>query len=399
MNLDSLSLNNAVRLYEAGKTDEAEVICRQILQAQPANADALQLLAGVCLRRKNYEEAETAILQAIALNKRAAEYRNDLGNIYKAQDKLDLAEKCFRKALKLKPRYADPFANLGALRAMQGKPQEAADAYQKALELDPDRPEILQNFGRIMTGTAKPEQAIEYYNKALLLKPDSPEILTGMAEAYKNQRKFGEAVAGIAHSAACQLQVTLHGKASHGARPHQGINVAETAGLITHAVGLVHCDPRVTHSAKPTRILIDTGTFNIIPDKAIMNFDLRSQTNEVMDMQRERVTRAIVKCAEAMGASAEIEVVGDCPAASLDPAMVAEAAAAITAVLGKSLDVVEVPASEDFHCFAVEGGMRTTLIGIGTDVETHHNSKVIYNLGAMPIGVKIMTTFVRNKLG
>ena len=214
-----------------------------------------------------------------------------------------------------------------------------------------------------------------------------------------SEAKFGEAAAGIAHSAACQLQVTLQGKSSHGARPHQGINVAETAGLITHAVGLVHCDPLVAHSAKPTRIVVDTGTFNIIPDRAIMNFDLRSQTNEVMDMQRERVTRAIMHCAEALGAAAAIEVVGDCPGASLDPKMVEEAKEAITAVLGTSLGVVKVPASEDFHCYAVEGGMRTTLIGIGTDAETHHNSKVVYNLGASPIGVKVMTTFVKNKLG
>ena len=211
--------------------------------------------------------------------------------------------------------------------------------------------------------------------------------------------KFGEAVAGIAHSAACQLQVTLRGKSSHGARPHQGVNVAETAGLITHAVSLVRCDPSIAHSAKPTRILIDAGAFNIIPDKAILTFDLRAQNNEVMDMQYERVTRAILKCAEAMGAAAEIEVVVKCPSASLDPKLVEEAAAAITAVLGKSLGVMEAPGSEDFHCFAVEGGMRTTLIGIGADAETLHNNKVIFNLGATPIGVKIMTTFVKNKLG
>ncbi len=214
-----------------------------------------------------------------------------------------------------------------------------------------------------------------------------------------SEAKFGEAAAGIAHSAVCQIQATLHGKSSHGARPHQGVNVAETAGLITHAVGLVHCDPRVTHSAKCTRVLVDTGTFNIIPDKAVMNFDLRSQNNEVMDVQRERVIRAITKCAEAMGATADVEIIGDAPGASLDPKLVEEAKAAITAVLGSSLGVVEVPASEDFHAFAVEGGMRTTLIGIGTDAETHHNNKVTYNLGATPIGVKIMTTFVKNKLG
>lgn len=215
----------------------------------------------------------------------------------------------------------------------------------------------------------------------------------------RSEAKFGEAAAGIAHSGACPLKVILRGKSSHGARPHQGINVAEVAGLISHAVGIVHCDPRVTHSAKCTGIHIDTGATNIIPDKGTMYFDLRSQTNEVMDDQLEKVTRAIKKCAEAMEAEAEIEVRGRCPAARLDPDLLREASDAITAVLGSALGVVEVPASEDFHVFAVEGGKRTTLIGIGTDCETHHHPKVTYNLGAAPVGVKIMVTLLTNKLG
>ena len=42
--------------------------------------------------------------------------------------------------------------------------------------------------------------------------------------------------------------------------------------------------------------------------------------------------------------------------------------------------------------------MRTTLVGIGTDAETHHHPEVTYNLEAVPIGVKIMTTLLHNKL-
>ena len=195
MNSESISLVNAIHLYEAGKTDEAELQCRKILKAKPDYADALQLLGGILLRRKNYEEAEKVVLQAIALDGQAPEFHNDLGNIYMALDKFELAEKCFRKALDLQPTFADPMANLGALLAMRGKQKEAAGAYQKALELTPYRPEILYNFGLLLTAMSKPEQAIEHFGKALLLKPYAPEVLTGMAEAYKKLGKFDEAVA------------------------------------------------------------------------------------------------------------------------------------------------------------------------------------------------------------
>jgi len=195
MNYQYTSLENAIRLYETGKTDEAETACRQIIQTTPADPNVLQLLALIAFRRKNYEEAEKIVLQAIASNRRAAEYHNDLGNIYMAQGRLEPAEKCFREAMKLKPRYATPVASLGLLLAMLGKYREAADAYQKAIELAPDRPEFHRNFGYLLVAMSRPEQAIEHYRKTLLLKPDSPEILINIAEAYKIQRKFNEAAA------------------------------------------------------------------------------------------------------------------------------------------------------------------------------------------------------------
>jgi len=211
---------------------------------------------------------------------------------------------------------------------------------------------------------------------------------------------FGKACCAISHSAACPLKVTVRGQKAHGARPQLGINVAEAVGLITHAVSLVHVDPRVSHSIKPTRIVIDTGTFNIIPDFALINFDLRSQTNEVMDMQVERVIRAITKAAETVGATAEVEFLGRVPGGQIDDKLMAETAEAIKSVLGEDNVVPKyyTPGSEDFHVFAVDGGMRTTVIGLGTDAVRNHSSTVVYNLEAIPNGVKILTTLAARKV-
>lgn len=156
---------------------------------------------------------------------------------------------------------------------------------------------------------------------------------------------FGQVTPGVSHSAACPLEVTIKGLDAHGSRPHLGVNVAETAGLITHAVGLVHCDPRVAHSAKPTRLIIDPGTFNIIPAKAVMNFDLRAQSNQVMEMQLERVRRAIHKCAEAMGAEADVRIMSFLPGGELDPGLVEDARRAIEKATGTAAAPVLYPAS------------------------------------------------------
>jgi len=189
------SLDNAIKLHEAGKIDEAEAAYRQILQAQPSNPDALQLLGLIACQRKNYAEAAKLILQAISFNKRAAEYRNNLGNVYLAQDMLELAEKCYRKALQLQPQYADALANLGAVFWKQGKLQEAESVYRKALELDAGRAETHQNFGTILAAIGKPDEALEHQKEAIRLKPDSPDALSDLADTYKMQRKFREAIA------------------------------------------------------------------------------------------------------------------------------------------------------------------------------------------------------------
>ena len=195
MSSEHISLENALSLYKAGELAEAEILCKQILHAQPDYADALQILGGIAFQRKKYEDAEKLVLQAISLDLLAAEFHNDLGNIYMAQDRLELAEQCFRKAIELRPEFADPFANLGSLLLMRQKFHEGEDAYRKALALDPDRPEILHNFGILLATMSKPEQAIDYYKKALTLKPGSPEIMTSMAEAYNKQRNFNAAIA------------------------------------------------------------------------------------------------------------------------------------------------------------------------------------------------------------
>ena len=103
MNSEFCSLENAIRLYEAGKPDEAEAVCRQVILAQLADSYAFQLLGVIAFRRKNYEEAEHAVLRAIAISSQSAEYQNDLGNIYMAQGKLEIAEKCFREAVREPP--------------------------------------------------------------------------------------------------------------------------------------------------------------------------------------------------------------------------------------------------------------------------------------------------------
>ena len=61
-------LENAIRIHQAGRLDEAEKIYRQILEADPGHADALHYLGVLAHQKDRQEEAAELISKAIAAN-------------------------------------------------------------------------------------------------------------------------------------------------------------------------------------------------------------------------------------------------------------------------------------------------------------------------------------------
>jgi tetratricopeptide (TPR) repeat protein len=60
-------LNTAARLHQAGNLAEAEMMYREILDIEPGHFDVRYLLGVVCLQQRRYEDAERQLSQAIAI--------------------------------------------------------------------------------------------------------------------------------------------------------------------------------------------------------------------------------------------------------------------------------------------------------------------------------------------
>jgi protein O-GlcNAc transferase len=188
------NLNDAVRLHSSGRLDEAESMYRRILLYQPDNPDALHLLGVIAYQRKQHEEAINLITRAVAIGNRVPEYRNNLGNAYLAQGRIEEAEACYRKALKLNPKYADAHNNLGNVLKEQAKLQEAVQSYRRALKLDANRAEIHNNLGLVLEWLGEPEQAIEQYQAAIRINPGFCDAYANLGGALKTQGKLCEAI-------------------------------------------------------------------------------------------------------------------------------------------------------------------------------------------------------------
>src|SRR5271157_5288571 len=134
----SEALAIAIQHHQGGRLQAAEQIYRQILDAEPNQADAIHLLGLISHQVGKHGIALEYIGRAIELKGNEATFHSDLAGVYVGLRRLPEAVACYRRALQLKPDYAEAHSNLGNALKDQGKLNEAVACYRRALELKPD---------------------------------------------------------------------------------------------------------------------------------------------------------------------------------------------------------------------------------------------------------------------
>ena len=107
------ALELALRHHHAGRLREAELIYRQVLQADPCHADALHLLGVVMYQQGQAAVAVDLVGKAVAYRPQDAGWHSDLGPAYQALGRLEEALACQEQALRLQPDYAPAHSNRG----------------------------------------------------------------------------------------------------------------------------------------------------------------------------------------------------------------------------------------------------------------------------------------------
>jgi len=228
---------------------------------------------------------------------------------------------------------------------------------------------------------------------------DDLDILFGIHLRPIQEARLGQATPALRHGAITVVDATIAGAASHGARPHLGINAIDAAALAVNAVNAIRLDPASAWSAKTTRLAAGGAAANIIPDRAEMIFDLRAQNNALMEELLAKVGTAVSNAAAANGATAVVTPRGSVPAAEYDPVMTEIAREAIRAVLGDEgiLPPIVTPGSEDFHFYVRKNPrLRPAYIGLGCDLKPGlHHPDMAFDVAALPKGVAILVEAVR----
>lgn len=157
----SIALQAEAEGYQQkGDSTKAVVFGEQALAADPANFDAMTLLANVI----SSSTRDTDLDKAEKLT-RADKYANDAINALKTVAKPNPSLADEQWAQYKKGAEAQAWQALGNSAVIRKKFDEATADYQKALDLTPD-PYIMIRVGRAMLTAHKPDEAITWFDKA-----------------------------------------------------------------------------------------------------------------------------------------------------------------------------------------------------------------------------------------
>lgn len=189
------TLQMAIHYQQAGKLQEAETICKQLLQNQPNQPEAIHLLGLFAYQMGRNKNAINLIENAIKINPGVSSYHYNLGVVLGASGDLEKAAKAYQQAIRCKPEYVEAFINLGNIQQKKGQINEAVESYKNAVLLKPDCAEAHNNLGNVQNY----DVAIECYKRALEINPKYIEALGNLAELLERWNRLDEAQSVVAN--------------------------------------------------------------------------------------------------------------------------------------------------------------------------------------------------------
>jgi tetratricopeptide (TPR) repeat protein len=152
--------NEAGRLFESGRTDDAITALRGLLELKPNNAAV----------------------------------HAQLGKVYAVAGDPDRAVRQWREVARYDPNNAYGYIMIGWLALQGGRPEEAVEMYRKADEIQPYNPEITGRLGLGLLQLGRLPEAEAAFRKVLQINPTHIEGHLRLSEVLRKQARAEEAI-------------------------------------------------------------------------------------------------------------------------------------------------------------------------------------------------------------
>lgn len=218
----------AAEHFSAGRPDQADALCAQVLRVEPDHVPALHLAAvaafvtdraadgaallgrvfdidpdhapalvtlGDALAVKGEQEgAVAAFRRALVRRPDDAGLHNKLGVALGELARFDEAEAAYRRALALDAHLTRACFNLAVVLAGQGRLTEAEEAYRAIIAREPCYRGVWLNLGNLLVDQMRFSEAEAAYRRALDENPDDPGLLCNLGAVLYRQGLLEDAI-------------------------------------------------------------------------------------------------------------------------------------------------------------------------------------------------------------
>jgi tetratricopeptide (TPR) repeat protein/SAM-dependent methyltransferase len=184
---------SAVGHFNAGRLDQAERLCRDVLIFNRGHFDALQMLGLIAARHNNLAGAAELFSLALAVNSRSPECHFNLGQVLRGQGRLGEGLDHLAEAAALKPNYIAAHVGLAELLIQQSKLDAARAHYEQALTIDPRLAEVRHGLANLLRQQGRIEEAAEQFHQVVTQRPDFAEAHNNFGVVLATQGRFGQA--------------------------------------------------------------------------------------------------------------------------------------------------------------------------------------------------------------
>jgi len=153
-------LQQATKALQQGQLELAAEQSQRLLNANPGDVNALQLLGMVNFEQGDHDGALKLLRSAVALAPKSPDAHHNLGIVLFFGDDHEAARTSFLRATDLKPDHADAWLNLGNAQRALGQFDEAQNAYGKAARLAPQNPSPSLNHAISMMEMGRHDEAL-----------------------------------------------------------------------------------------------------------------------------------------------------------------------------------------------------------------------------------------------
>ncbi len=173
-------LEKGYRAQQTGDPVLAEESFRAVLEQEPKNIHALNLMGMLCVNHQRAPEAIEFISKALDKVPDNPQSHCNIGLAYKDTGSHDKAIEHFRQSIKLDPGNPDVYNNLGNVLRVVDRPREAIGAYEQALKIHPTFAECWSNLSAALNEAEQHDRALKAVGRAI-------ELDSTLAQAYNNR--------------------------------------------------------------------------------------------------------------------------------------------------------------------------------------------------------------------